>query len=80
MRWLLEMFAQGKNCSVRPQLWGDTYENILLRPSDDIDREAGTFSYADDLYAQSWTLTGYSDALWRILLPGSERHKAEDDS
>src|SRR4051812_47610614 len=68
LRWLLEMFAEGKNGLARPMLWDDTFEN-LLQGSINGDGKIESFGCADDLYAQSWTLTGYSDALWRIYSP-----------
>jgi hypothetical protein len=66
MRRLLEMFENHKNCLARPQLWHDTFENLLLRSPVEIDGKLGSFGFANDLYGQSWTLEGYSDAMWRI--------------
>ena len=66
LRRLLAMFASKQNGLARPRLWEDTFENLLLTSLVDINGSTGNFSFANDLYAQCWTLESYSDALWRI--------------
>jgi hypothetical protein len=63
---LLKMFASGENALVRPSLWDDTFENYLLNSPVELKGEVGSFSFANDLYGQCWTLEGFSDAMWRI--------------
>jgi hypothetical protein len=68
---LFEIFAKHQNALVRPRLWPDPYENFMLSSQVDVNGEIGEFEFKHDVYGQCWTLTGFSDAMWRIYSKGT---------
>lgn len=64
---LLGMLDAKRNYLSSPSTWDDPFENVLLRIS--ADRPGGErieYGFRKKLFAQSWTMTSESDALWRI--------------
>lgn len=58
---------------VKPKLWKDPYENLMNRPIRMGDgKTIQVPHYADNLFAQCWSLEYESDAMWRIY-SGDER-------
>ncbi|HZS62238.1 MAG TPA: hypothetical protein VFA43_23415 [Gemmatimonadaceae bacterium] len=54
---------------VRTTKWDDSFENFLLRAEGILDatnERIGLANMHDAMYAQCWTLTPESDAMWRI--------------
>jgi len=63
----LQLFQTDELALVRPQLWDDPFENLILggvvrTASGDADM----MSIRDGWYGQCWTTTPESDAMWRI--------------
>ncbi len=66
--FLLEMFLTNQLTLVKPKLWDDPYENLLLKSN--AYRRDGTPIDLKDLqehaFGQCWTLFPETDAFWRI--------------
>ncbi|WP_152615709.1 DUF2971 domain-containing protein [Leisingera sp. ANG-M1] len=61
------MFFERRNTLVRPTLWDDPMENLLLlRGYKDEEGRLGEFVHKDRYYAQCWSLESRSDAMWRV--------------
>jgi len=67
---LLEIFKKKKNTLSKPHLWGDPYENFILKGRGRFSN--GTLALIgmrDSIYGQCWTINIESDAMWRIYSP-----------
>lgn len=67
---LLVLFDTKNNVLVKPSLWDDAYENLILKSK--VRRNSGEiveYSYHNNLYGQCWSLHRASDAMWRIYSP-----------
>lgn len=70
---LWELFEFRKNVLVRPRLWDDPYENLILRQK--VRHKSGEiheYNYHESIYGQCWTFHKASDAMWRIYAAGGE--------
>lgn len=68
--FLLEMFKTRFNVLVKPCLWDDPFENVILNSRGRLhDGRTCSFGMRDSFYAQCWTLNRESDAMWRIYSP-----------
>ena len=68
----LQLFKTRRNVLVRPQLWGDPFENFILNAQARLPtNQVVTFGFNNDFYGQCWTLHTASDAMWRIYSPNS---------
>lgn len=65
---LLEVFETRRLTLVKPSMWDDPFENLLLNgTAKTSDGEVGDFSsIRDAVYGQCWTLHRETDAMWRI--------------
>jgi hypothetical protein len=64
---LFQMFDESSNYLVRPRMWEDPFENFISNLQGRLpDGELVEFAQRYDFYGQCWTLTGGTDAMWRI--------------
>jgi len=65
---LLEIFDIEKLTLVKPEMWDDPFENLLLKgTAKTSDGKIVDFrSISDSVYGQCWTLHKETDAMWRI--------------
>ena len=65
-----EMIKEKKMAMVKPKLWDDPFENLLLSSRFQLDDgEIVNFESANSVYGQCWTEHRESDAMWRIYSP-----------
>lgn len=66
----LEMIKNKQMVLVKPKLWDDPFENLLLLSRFQFDDgEIMEFESANSVYGQCWTENRESDAMWRIYSP-----------
>lgn len=66
----IEIFDIRKNTLVKPKLWEDTFENLVLKSKlKFLDGTEITLDAHERLYGQCWTTSKASDAMWRIYSP-----------
>ena len=64
---LFEMFEQRVNVLVKPFKWDDPFENFVAHLKGKLPTgELVEFAPRYDFYGQCWTITGGTDAMWRI--------------
>jgi hypothetical protein len=64
---LFEMFQQRANVLVKPFKWDDPFENFVAHLKGKLPTgELVEFAPRFDFYGQCWTITGGTDAMWRI--------------
>jgi len=65
---LLEIFEIQKLTLVKPKLWDDPFENLLLNGSAKTNEEEPVdfISLRESIFGQCWTLHSETDAMWRI--------------
>ncbi len=69
---LFQLFETRSNVLVRPKKWDDPFEKFISESITKLkfeDEKETTVGFRDDLYAQCWTKTRESDAMWRIYSP-----------
>lgn len=69
---LTQVFNDKKNTLVKPLMWDDPFENLILQQTATLSdgRTISFDSIREQLYGQCWTLnTEETDALWRIYSP-----------
>lgn len=57
---------------VKPKMWDDPFENILLSSKIKIGDEVADISSRDSVYGQCWTWHRETDAMWRIYSPNKD--------
>lgn len=62
---LLELFENKENVLVKPELWDDPFENLMLK----IPIKGYKSTLMKRGYGQCWSLNAESDAMWRIYSP-----------
>lgn len=68
-----EMIKEKKMVLVKPKLWDDPFENLLLSSHfQSQDGEIMEFESANSVYGQCWTENRESDAMWRIYSPNKD--------
>lgn len=66
----IELLKTKKNTLVRPSMWDDPFENFLLKSKFLMHGEKVSLEIiANTYYAQCWSMTKESDAMWRIYSP-----------
>lgn len=72
---LLQLFKEKKNTLVKPSMWDDPFENVLLQQQAKT-KEGIPVSFRpvrEQFYGQCWTLNQEkTDALWRIYSPNKD--------
>lgn len=69
----LSLFKENRNALVRPAIWEDPFENVVLKAETVTGNgERGRFGFHDDVYGQCWTLETASDAIWQIYSRGKD--------
>lgn len=66
------MLDSGENVLVRPDKWEDPYEKALQRSTFCVKDDDKTRNYSfngNHWYAQCWSMTPESDALWKVFAP-----------
>ena len=63
--YLLELFSTNELTLVKPKLWDDPFENLLINTLVENDITFAN-SYRQNIFAQCWTLHRETDAMWRI--------------
>jgi hypothetical protein len=64
---LFDMFDQRANVLVKPFKWDDPFENFIAHLKGKLPTgELVEFAPRYDFYGQCWTITGGTDAMWRI--------------
>ena len=64
---LKEIFEKQVNTLVKPHLWEDPFEDLLVKVEGQLPTgELVEFGQRYDFYGQCWTLRGNTDAMWRI--------------
>jgi hypothetical protein len=63
---ILQMLQSRSLCLVKPKLWDDPFENLLLSSEFLYGDEKVTFASRDSVYGQCWTWHKETDAMWRI--------------
>lgn len=65
---LIEMLANNKNYLLAPSKWyrDDPFENMIKNIRYEHKGKTGPLAFANDVYAQCWSLTSSSHALWKI--------------
>ncbi|GET33717.1 hypothetical protein PbJCM13498_25800 [Prolixibacter bellariivorans] len=70
---LHEIFDEKKLTLVRPKLWDDPFENFIMNSTGELkDGRYFTIDFRNNFYAQCWTYTRESDAIWRIYSPNKD--------
>lgn len=73
---LLEMLNKRLNSLVKPCLWDDPFENVILQsPGRLRDGKIFRFGMRNSFYGQCWTFNKESDAMWRIYAHNKDRAK-----
>lgn len=74
IRHLRNTLTKRKNTLVRPSLWDDPFENVLLNvPFYMNNEEISVEIIRDMIYGQCWTMNeNETDALWRIYSPNKD--------
>lgn len=67
---LFEIFNSKQLTLVRPELWDDPFENVIMNSTGELESgELFSIDFRDNFYGQCWTYTNESDAIWRIYAP-----------
>jgi hypothetical protein len=76
---LLEIFETKQLTLVKPSMWDDPFENLLLNGTvKTSDGEGGDVSpVRDAVYGQCWTLHKETDAMWRIYSQNKQGAKVK---
>ena len=73
-----EMLRLRKNVLVKPKLWDDPFENIVLNSYGKLPSgELVEFGMREHLFAQCWSLKRELDAMWRTFTPNKNGVKIE---
>lgn len=73
IRRFYELFDTKKNVLVRPKLWDDPFEHRMMQSTFQMPNgEKAILGFANDYFAQCWSLEHTSDALWRIYSAETE--------
>ena len=63
----LQLLSSGKLTLVKPHMWDDPFENLLLTSKFiTASNEEASFETQNSVYGQCWTLHAETDAMWRI--------------
>ena len=69
--YLLELLSTNDLVLVKPKLWDDPFENLILKSLIQNDKTKSN-SYRDNIFAQCWTQHRETDAMWRIYSPNKD--------
>ncbi|WP_430966768.1 DUF2971 domain-containing protein [Spongiimicrobium sp. 2-473A-2-J] len=70
---LFEIFNSKQLTLVRPKLWDDPFENVIMNSTGELESgEIFTIDSRNNFYGQCWTYTNESDAIWRIYAPNKD--------
>jgi hypothetical protein len=63
----LNLFKENQNALVRPTMWNDPFENVILKADViSVSGKKAPFDFHANVYGQCWTLEAASDAIWQI--------------